>query len=413
MSGIFDSILATPEVQDAFSERSFVDAMLRFAAALARAQAAEGLIPESAAQSIIGTAKVELFDVVKICRESARAGSVAIPMVKTLKETVGLFNPEAVAWVHFGVIGQDVIDTAMALVTLRALRLIETDTRVALDALLALAQIHEATPMLARTLLQPASVITFGLKCVGWAAPLARSLARLRLVSGRALQLQLGGAVGTRAEMKGTGARVARRMAADLSLAEPVAAWHTQRDEWVALACELGLLAGSLGKIARDISLMSQFEVGEVAEPAVPGRGGSSTMAFKHNPVGCMVALTAAQRAPQRVAALLAGMAHEHERALGGWQAELAELAEWPQLVMLAHGSARAMAQALSPLQVHADRMRANLESVRASLPTDAAQAWFNPALVAHAAAQARAQLAGLRGAPKSEPAGEPMPEPV
>lgn len=410
MSGIFDSILATPEVQDAFSERSFVDAMLRFAAALARAQAAEGLIPESAAQSIIGTCKVELFDVAKICRESARAGSVAIPMVKTLKETVGLFNPEAVAWVHFGVIGQDVIDTSMALVTQRALRLIEADTRVALDTLLALAQTHEATPMLARTLLQPASVITFGLKCVGWAAPLARSLARLRLVSGRALQLQLGGAVGTRAEMKAAGARVARRMAADLSLAEPVAAWHTQRDEWVALACELGLLAGSLGKIALDISLLSQFEVGEVAEPAVPGRGGSSTMAFKHNPVGCMVALTAAQRAPQRVAALLAGMAQEHERALGGWQAELAE---WPQLVMLAHGSARAMAQALSALQVHADRMRANLESVRASLPADAAQAWFNPALVAHAAAQARAQLAGLRGAPTSEPAGEPMPEPV
>ncbi len=410
MSGIFDSILATPEAQDAFSERSFVDAMLRFAAALARAQAAEGLIPESAAQSITGTCKVELFDVAKICRESARAGSVAIPMVKTLKETVGLFNPDAVAWVHFGVIGQDVIDTAMALVTQRALRLIEADTRVALDALLALAQTHEATPMLARTLLQPASVITFGLKCVGWAAPLARSLARLRLVSGRALQLQLGGAVGTRAEMKAAGARVARRMAADLSLAEPVAAWHTQRDEWVALACELGLLAGSLGKIALDISLLSQFEVGEVAEPAVPGRGGSSTMAFKHNPVGCMVALTAAQRAPQRVATLLAGMAQEHERALGGWQAELAE---WPQLVMLAHGSVRAMAQALPALQVNVDGMRANLDAVRASLPADAAQAWFNPALVAQAAAQARAQLAGLRGTPKSEPAGEPMPEPV
>lgn len=206
----------------------------------------------------------------------------------------------------------------------------------------------------------------------------------------------LGGAVGTLAEMKGRGAEVAASMARDLGLAVPLGAWHTQRDEWVALGCELGLLTGSLGKIARDLSLLSQFEVAELAEPELPGRGGSSTMAHKHNPVASMVALAAAQRAPHRVAALLASMPHENERALGHWQAELAE---WPELVMATHGSARALAQALAGWRVDAPRMRANLDAVRASLPRAQAKQWFDPALVAHAAELARAQCARLTAA--------------
>jgi 3-carboxy-cis,cis-muconate cycloisomerase len=391
---IFEGFLSTSETLGAFSDRAFVDAMLRFEAALARAQAAEGLIPESAAHSIVGSCKVELFDVPKIVRESGRAGSVAIPLVKALREAVGLFNAEAAPFVHFGSTSQDVIDSAMALVTREAIALIETDLAKAADALLRLATKHAETPMLARTLMQPASVTSFGFKCAGWAAPLVRSRVRLRDTAKHALQLQLGGAVGTLAQMKGQGAAVRKRMARELGLGDPGATWHTQRDEWVALGCELGLITGSLGKIAVDIALLGQYEVGEVTEPSEPGRGGSSAMPHKRNPVASMVAIAAAHRAPQRVAALLGAMPQQHERALGAWQAELAE---WPQLLMSAHGSVRAMAGALPGLQVDAVRMRANIDRLRAELPRDAADEWFDPALAVNAGQIALAEVKALQ----------------
>ncbi|BEP61128.1 3-carboxy-cis,cis-muconate cycloisomerase [Variovorax sp. V213] len=391
---IFEGFLSTSETLSAFSDHNFVDAMLRFEAALTRAQAALGLVPETAAHSIVGSCKVELFDVAKIVRDSGRAGSVAIPLVKALKEAVGLFNPAAVPFVHFGSTSQDVIDTAMALVTREGIALIEADVDRAIEALLQHATQHAATPILARTLMQPASVTSFGLKCAGWAAPLVRSRARLQTAARHALNVQLGGAVGTLAQMKGQGPAVVQRVADELGLGNAGATWHTQRDEWVALGCELGLLTGSLGKIARDISLMGQYEVGEVAEPTEPGRGGSSAMPHKRNPVAAMVALAAAQRAPQRVAALLAAMPQEHERALGGWQAELAE---WPQLLMSAHGSARALAGALPSLQIDAARMRANIDTLRAELPREAADEWFDPALAGGAGETALLQVAALR----------------
>lgn len=396
MSSIFEGFLSTPEVLELFSERQVVEAMLRFEASLARAQASVGLIPEAAAQSIIGTCKVELFDVTKIVRESVRAGSVAIPLVKSLTETVGLFNKEAAKFVHFGTTSQDVLDTAMALITRDAINMIETDVRKAVASLLALAERHAGDAVLARTFMQPASVTSFGLKCVNWAAPLVRSLQRLQVAGGNALSVQLGGAVGTLAQMKKgnkkLGPQVMALMAADLGL-RAAPAWHTQRDEWVALGCEMALLTGSLGKMAKDISLMVQFEAGELAEPLEPGRGGASVMPHKRNPVSCMVALAAAQRVPQRVAALLAAMPQEHERALGNLQAELAE---WPGLLMSVHGASRAMSQALAGLQVDTQRMQANIDAVRGELPADVADEWFNPALAQHAATVARSQLALL-----------------
>jgi 3-carboxy-cis,cis-muconate cycloisomerase len=391
---IFEGFLSTSETLGAFSDRAFVDAMLRFEAALARAQAAEGLIPDSAAHSIVSSCKVELFDVAKIVRESGRAGSVAIPLVKALREAVGLFNADAAPFVHFGSTSQDVIDSAMALVTREAVALIETDLAKAADALLRLAATHAETPMLARTLMQPASVTSFGFKCAGWAAPLVRSRIRLREAAKHALQLQLGGAVGTLAQMKGQGPAVRRRMAKELGLGDPGATWHTQRDEWVALGCELGLMTGSLGKIAVDVALLGQYEVAEVTEPSEPGRGGSSAMPHKRNPVASMVAIAAAHRAPQRVAALLGAMPQQHERALGAWQAELGE---WPQLLMSAHGSVRAMAGALPGLQVDAARMRANIDRLRAELPREAADEWFDPALAHHAGQTALAEVKALQ----------------
>lgn len=391
---VFEVFLSTSETLAAFSDHDFIDAMLRFEAALARAQAQVGLIPESAAQSIVGSCKVELFDVAKIVRGSGRAGSIAIPLVKSLKEAVGLFNADAVRYVHFGSTSQDVIDTAMALVTREAVTLVEADLARAAQVLLRHAETHATTPVLARTLMQPASVTSFGLKCIGWAAPLVRSRDRISQAARRALNVQLGGAVGTLAQMKGQGPQVRRFMAEALGLGDPGTAWHTQRDEWVALGCELGIMVGSLGKIAKDISLMSQYEVGELAEPSEPGHGGSSAMPNKRNPVASMVALAAAERAPQRVAALLQAMPQEHERALGAWQAELGE---WPQLLMSAHGSVRALAGALPGLQADAARMRSNIDRLRAELPRDAADEWFDPALAGSAGEIALAQALVLQ----------------
>lgn len=396
---IFEGYLSSSEAVAAFGAQGVVAAMLRFEAALAQAQAEEGLIPVAAARSIVGSCRVELFDVEKVVRESGRAGSVAIPLVKALREAVGLFNADAVAWTHFGSTSQDVIDTALVLVTRDALALVEADLQRGIQALLVLGERHAATPMLARTLMQPASVTSLGFKCADWAAPLVRGRQRLHEAAVQALQLQLGGGVGTLAQMGADaqrGAAVRARVAAALGLRDGGGAWHTQRDDWVALGCAVGLLTGSLGKLAADLALLGQHEVGEIMEPAEAGRGGSSVMPHKRNPVACMVALAAAQRVPQRVAALLAGMVQQHERGLGTWQAELAE---WPSLWMAAHGSLRSLAGALPGLRVDTVRMQANIDRVCAELPPQTAQEWFAPALADAAGAQARARIAALRSA--------------
>ncbi|MDB5890891.1 MAG: 3-carboxy-cis,cis-muconate cycloisomerase [Polaromonas sp.] len=390
MSSVFESFLSTPEALDAFGERHFVGAMLRFEAALARAQASSALIPQDAARCIIDCCTIDRFDVAGLVAGSGRAGSLAIPLVKSLRQVVRAESQHAAGFVHLGATSQDVIDTALALVLQHALGAFRADVHRAAQALLVLAQRHAADPMLARTLMQPASVTSFGLKCAAWGAPLVRGLQRLQTRALPALSVQLGGAVGTLAQMAGQGPKIRAAMAVDLGLNDPGCSWHTQRDDWAALACEVGVLVGSLGKIAKDISLMSQFEVSELAEPAEEGRGGSSAMPHKRNPVACMTALAAAQRAPHRVAAILAAMPQEHERALGNWQAELAE---WPGLMMSAQGAARAMGLALQGLQVDARRMLANVESVRAVLPADAAKEWFDVAFSTLASEQARAMV--------------------
>jgi 3-carboxy-cis,cis-muconate cycloisomerase len=394
MNNVFEGFLSTSEVLEAFGDRNFVAAMLRFESALVSAQASAGLVPESAARSIVGTCKVELFDTSKIVRESSRSGSLAIPLVKSLKETVGLFNADAVPYVHFGSTSQDVLDTSMALITKDVLVDIELHLQQCIDALLDLGQKHLATPTLARTLMQPASVTSFGLKCANWAAPLVRSLQRIRIAKRSALKVQLGGGVGTLARMDGKGPQIIAHMAHALALGQPQSSWHTQRDEWLALGCELGLMVGSLGKIAKDISLLGQFEIGEVSEQREPGRGASSDMPHKNNPVASMAALAAAVRVPQRLAAMLAAMPQEHERALGGWQAELAE---WSQLLMSAHASSKAMAGALPDLVIDAGRMRSHIDAVARSVDKESAKTWFDVQLAQGAGDMARSYLQELR----------------
>ncbi|MBV5324900.1 MAG: 3-carboxy-cis,cis-muconate cycloisomerase, partial [Rhodospirillaceae bacterium] len=242
-------------------------------------------------------------------------GSLAIPLVKELTRCVAQYDAEAATRVHWGSTSQDVIDTAMVLATRDALQLLDDGLHDLTGRLLLLAEQHTATPVLARTLMQPAQVSSFGFKLAGWL-------------------------VGTLAVMGEQGPAVAALVAGYLDLQLADAAWHTQRDEWVRLGLEVAVLTGSMGKIATDLSLMAQGEIAELAEPPGQGRGGSSAMPHKRNPVSAMIALAAATRTPQRAATLLASMGHQHERGLGNWQAELAE---WPALFLSAHGALQAL----------------------------------------------------------------------
>ncbi|HEY4066757.1 MAG TPA: 3-carboxy-cis,cis-muconate cycloisomerase [Burkholderiaceae bacterium] len=359
---VFEQFLSTPEIGALFSDAAIIQGMLDFEAALARAQAAEGVIPAHAADAIAQACRVERYDLPPIIAASSIAGTLAIPLMKALTAEVAKANAEAAGFVHWGSTSQDVIDTAMVLATKRALALIDARLMDLIRAVSAIARREGDAPMLGRTLMQPALVISLGFKLVEWAAPLVRRRARLATAASHALKLQLGGAVGTLSVMGEQGPAVARRMAAALELAEAPGNWHTQRDEWVALGCEVGVLCGTLGKIAKDLSLLAQAEVAEVAEPSGGGRGGSSAMPHKRNPVASMIALAASMRAPHRVAALLATMAQEHERGLGNWQAELAE---WPGLFLSAHGALHALADATAGLAVDTARMRRNIESLQ------------------------------------------------
>ncbi len=356
----FNAVLTTAEMSAVFNDNAIAHAMLRFEEALAHAQAAEGMIPLEAANAIASCCRAELYDFSAIIVESRTAGSLAIPLIKALTRMVRENNEPAAGFVHWGSTSQDVIDTALVLATRDALVLIERDLDKLIASLLELAERHAATPVLARTLLQPAQVISFGLKITSWAAPLVRSRAQLGQLAARALTLQLGGAVGTLSTMEEHGEKIAQRVARTLELGVPPAPWHTQRDEWIRLGLEVAVLVGSLGKIAIDVALMCQAEVGELAEPTYNGRGGSSAMPHKKNPVSVMIALAAAQRTPHRAAAILTAMAQQHERGLGNWQAECAE---WPELFSSAHGALSALAHAMPGLQINAARMRANIDA--------------------------------------------------
>jgi len=361
---------------DVFSDRALVAAMLAFEAALADAEAAEGIVPKDAAAAIVAATRADI-DVDALVAAARSAGSVAIPLVKTLIATVAARDPAAAAYVHWGGTSQDVIDTAMVVVTGRALDLVARDLDRLIDALVALARSHRATPVLARTLLQPAQVVSFGFKVVAWVAPLVRARGRIARARDAALKLQLGGAVGTLGALGDKGDAVARRVAERLGIraADP---WHVQRDDWVALGCEVAILCGSLAKIGTDVALLAQGEVGEVAEPAGEGRGGSSAMPQKRNPVAALAAIAAGVRAPQHAAALLASMRQAHERGLGDWQAELAE---WPTLFFSASGALAALADAIAGLEVDAARMRANVARQRGTVFAEAAAALIAPAL--------------------------------
>ena len=360
-SRLIGSLATTDALAEVFSDHSILQAMLDFEAALARAEAKAGVIPGRAAEAISAAASAEGLDAAAIAREARASGTVSIPLVSALTARVQAADAGSARFVHFGATSQDVSDSAMVLTIQRAHAVLAADHARLERTLRQLSDRHARTVMLGRTLLQPAPPITFGLKVAGWVAALVRGWRRVESASREAAVLQFGGASGTLAALGDRGLDVSRALADDLGLRNPEAPWHTHRDRLGSLLSACGLYTATLGKIARDISLLMQDEVGEAAERG----GGSSTMPQKRNPAACAVALAASARLPGLVAAFLTGMVQEHERAVGGWHAE------WPTIVdaIQTTGSAlAAMADAAAGLSVDTDRMRVNIERTNGAI---------------------------------------------
>ncbi|QGZ56847.1 3-carboxy-cis,cis-muconate cycloisomerase [Paraburkholderia acidiphila] len=352
-------ICGTEPMNALWSPEATLQRMLDVEAALARASAAHGVIPQSAVAAIVEACAADQLDAPALARDAALGGNLAIPLVKQLTARVKAADPEAAKYVHWGATSQDIIDTATVLQLRDALALIERGIDALCATLADLARTHRATPAVGRTWLQQALPITLGLKFAQWLDAMLRHRERLAALRERALVLQFGGAAGTLASLRDAAPKVSAALAQELGLASPALPWHTQRDRIAEAASFFGMLIGTLGKIARDISLQMQTEVGELGEPAAAGKGGSSTMPHKRNPVGCAAVLTAATRAPGLVATVFAGMVQEHERALGGWQAEWDAL---PDLARLAGGALAQIEQITAGLEVRPERLAANLD---------------------------------------------------
>ena len=356
------AISSTEAMQQIFSARATLQSMLDVEAALARALAAKGVIPVSAVDPWVRCCQADQLDIPSLVTAAQDAGNIAIPMVKQLTAAVAAMDADAARYVHWGATSQDVIDTGRVLQLREAINVITHELAALVDALAGMAQCYRDTPMIGRTWLQHALPITFGMKLAGWLDALLRHQQRLAVCREQVCVLQFGGASGTLASLGEHASSVAHAMARELDLATPHLPWHAHRDRFVGCATTLGMLTGTLGKIARDISLMSQTEVAELSEPGGPGRGGSSSMPHKRNPVGSATVLSAATRVPSLVATLLAAMPNEHERALGGWQSEWETL---PEIVSLSAASLAHLRSVIDGLQVDTARMRSNIDASR------------------------------------------------
>lgn len=356
---LFDAYFSAESMAEVFCDQGRLQGMLDFEAALARAEAQVGLIPQAAVAPIAQACLASLYDVDALGVAIASAGNSAIPLVKALGKWVAGEDPSAERYVHLGATSQDVMDTGLVLQLRRALALIEADLARLGDILAAQAQRYAAVPLAGRTWLQHATPVTLGMKIAGWLGAVTRSRQRLIELKPRLLVLQFGGASGTLAALGQQAMPVAQALAAQLQLTLPEQPWHTQRDRLVEFASVLGLIAGSLGKLGRDISLLMQTEAAEVFEPAAPGKGGSSTMPHKRNPVGAAVLISAATRVPGLVATLFSAMPQEHERSLGLWHAEWETL---PEICRLVSGALQQALLVSAGLEVDPERMARNLD---------------------------------------------------
>ena len=344
---------------EVFSDNARLQRMLDFEAALAKAEARCGVMPSSAAAVISSKCKVELLDFAALGSATALSLNPAIPLIRQLTAVVAKDNAEAARFVHWGATSQDVNDTALVLQIRQAFDILEAELLSLSEGLRQLAQKYRSTPIAGRTLMQHALPTTFGFKVAGWLDAVERHRTRFEEVRRRALVLQFGGAVGTLAALREKGPQVAEALAEDLRLGSPDMPWHTQRDRVAEVATTLGLCVGTLGKIARDISLHAQTEISEVLEPSGEGRGGSSTMPHKRNPVSAGVVLAAATRAPGLVSTMLSAMVQEDERGLGNWHAEWETL---PEIFRLTAGALHQLVSIVPQLEVDSARMRSNLD---------------------------------------------------
>ncbi len=357
-TGLYGELFADAGMAALFQDRAALQGMLDFEAALARAQAAAGLLTEAVAEAIAAECRAEVYDIAAIGKAATLAGNPAIPLVKALTARVAASDAEAAKWVHYGATSQDVIDSGHAQQYRAARNLLLDRTARLAAALAALASAHRDTPMIGRTFLQHAVPISFGVKAAQWLDPLVTFHDNCRLWGQPAHQL--GGAAGTLASLGDEGATVLDAFVRTMpSIGATNTPWHTQRDRLALIAAQVGILTGHLGKIALDVALMAQTEIGELAEPEAPGKGGSSAMPHKRNPVLCTLILSASKRTPGLVATMLSAMPQEHERAIGGWHAE------WPTMRELYLTAGSALAQTLTlieGLQIFPKAMRRNLD---------------------------------------------------
>ena len=359
-------------------DRARVQRMLDFEVALARAEAAVSIIPARAVDPIVQAARAERYDLAALGEAAAAAGNIAIPLINALAAEVAKIDPSAAGYVHWGATSQDVIDSALVLELRAAIDVLIAALDRAVQGFATLAERHRRTTTVARTWMQHAVPMPFGLKLAGYAAALARSRERLLRLRREALVLQFGGAAGTLAALNEHGLQVAQRLAVLLDLPLPDAPWHSHRDRLVEVASAFAILTGTCGKIARDVSLLMQTEVAEASEPAAAGRGGSSTMPHKRNPIAAAAALAAATIAPNLLATICAAQVQEHERALGGWQAEWPT---FPALALVTSGALDTIVDIAQGLEVDGERMRVNLAASRGRIMAEAVSFALAPSL--------------------------------
>ena len=369
LSPLLAPLLSSTAMRAICDDMACLQHMLDFEAALARAEATTGVIPASAVTAIAAACRAESFDLNQLAEAAIRSGNLAIPLVKALTAAVAKSDKDAARYVHWGATSQDVIDSATMLGLRAAIDALLDDLDRAIAGFAKLAQQHRQTAVVARTWLQHALPMPFGLKLAEYAAALHRSKQRLQRLRAEGLALQFGGAAGTLAALGEHGLVVAENLARELDLPLPEAPWHTHRDRIAEVASVLAILCGSCGKIARDVSLLMQTDVAEAFEPSGEGRGGSSTMPHKRNPVAAAVALSAATMAPNLAATIFAAQVQEHERSAGPWHAEWPTL---PTLLLVTSGALAAIVDIAEGLEVDAIRMKLNLDATHGLIMAEA-----------------------------------------
>jgi 3-carboxy-cis,cis-muconate cycloisomerase len=361
-----EDLFSTIAMDDVFSPEAHVKGMLAFEAALARAEARAGLIPLDAADVIAGSCKVELFDVAEVYRKAKIAGTPAIPLVRML---IAHIEGDAKKFVHWGATSQDVIDTAMMLQSRDGIDLLLQGLLGVCDRCARLTEQYRETVMAGRTLLQQAVPITFGLKAARWLSMVVRQVYALRERRKHSLAVQLGGAAGTLAALGEHETQVMDFLADELGMPAPEMPWHSERDRVAEIAGTLGIIAGAMAKVASDVALLAQTEVGEVSEGPEAGKGGSSAMPQKHNPVDATFAIASARMALGEVPIMLSGMTQEHERGVGGWQAEWEAL---PNLFRYTSVAVEHVRRLVGGLEIDTKRMSANLELTQGLIMAEA-----------------------------------------